>query len=161
MRYDNEPNGVFMYSLVIGFIIINAAHIIPLTTNNLFWDYVILLIVTIVIAYFVAELYISSLFRKILNKLHIPYTVKKYIWYDLEGKKDTFVLVKYYDRKIAYYGRLGLYEEYQRFPQIMLKDYEVLKLENSYHNGITIEDYNNTGRMILLDTSKADSIEFI
>lgn len=157
MRDDNEPNGIFMYSLVIGFLIISMAHIIPITTNNILIDYIILFFVIVVLAYIFAKVYISNIFYKVLSKLHIPYTVNRYIWYDLEEKDATYVIVKYNDKNIAYYGQLSYYEEYQRFPQITLVNYEIYTIEP----WVKIEDYTDKNRKVLLDTAKVDSIEFV
>lgn len=136
-----------MYSLVIGFLIINIAYMAGVTTNVFLLDYIILFLITVVLAYVLAKIYISNIFYKLLTKLHIPYTVNKYIWYDLESKTSTYVLVKYYDKNIAYYGQLSYYEEYQRFPQITLVNYEVYTLDS----WVKKRDYTDKNRRILLD----------
>ncbi len=161
MRYENEPNGVVMYSLVIGWIIIQLYNSLPFKPSNKLIGYLILLLVVIVLSFAAGKLYLSDFVSGLLKRLHIPYTINRYIWYDLEGKEDTFVTIKFYDQKIAYYGRLGIYEEYQRFPQITLVDYQVWELTDVYGNEIMRKDYYNSGQRIMLDTSKADAIEFV
>lgn len=153
---QTDTNGIFMSSLVTGFVILNAAYLIPLTTGNVLFDYILIALSTAIAAYALAMMYTSKTFLRILEKLHIKFTVNKYLWYDLEDEESTFVIVKYFNKNIAYYGQLSYYEEYQRFPQITLINYDIYtitpwnKIEKSMVN-----------QRVLLDTSKADSVEFV
>lgn len=154
---QTDTNGIFMSSLVTGFIIINISYMLPITTGNILFDYILIAVSSIISAYIFAIIYISKTFSRILEKLHIKFTINKYLWYDLEDKDCTFVIVKYNDKNKAYYGQLSYYEEYQRFPQITLINYEVYTIEPWNK----VEDYSNKNRRILLDTAKADSVEFV
>ena len=150
-----------MYSLVMGYAIINIAHIIPITTHIQILDYMLLLLVVVVCSYLVGKGYTSGIFRQILGILKIPYSVNKYIWYDLEGKQNTCVELRDYRNKLVYYGKLYIYEEYQRFPQITLTDCEIRKIENPWDDGVVVKDYSKTNSIVMLDTSKMDYIEIV
>lgn len=155
---NSEPKAMFLWSLVLGFVILNTAYIIPITTSILWLDYLFIGIVTLLCGYLLGRFTDSQLYVHLLRRVKIFYTPNKYLWYDTVDKKgDTWIVIKYLDKNIAYKGVLSCYEEQQRFPQIMLTRYKVYSVDKWKE----IKDCSEDNRVIMLDTSKADSIEFL
>lgn len=158
-----DINSILLY-LIVGFILKNACSIVPFRTSIHALNIVIFLGVCVLLGYIIGLLYESKFFKAIIHLFRIRSTPQKSIWGDITHKEESlWVLIGYKDLDLKYYGILRYYEGAQRIPQIALYGYTKGGFEEdlSQHNSENPNDHTgNMNEFVLLDTSKADFIEF-
>lgn len=96
--------------------------------------------------------------RFVCRKLNIRTTVNEFIWRDIEDEKYG-IWVRAVSKSCDFdiFGRLVLIEEFQRFPMIVVDEYEYTKIDET-----PVEDFSKDDcRRILIDTSKCDTVRLI
>lgn len=147
--------------LIVGFTIKSICKTIPFRTKISSVNIVGYICICILSGYLIGLLYNSSFFQIFLSKLKIRTSTKSQIWKVITDHEESlWVTVGYKELDLKYYGFLRCYDGDEKYPQIALYGYS----KGSYDQDLKknpSEDY--TGKMskfVLLDTSKADIIEF-
>lgn len=152
----------FLLDLIVGFILKNICVVVPFRTSLHALNIVIFICACVFGGYLIGLLYQSTLFNSCLIKLGIRSTPRLSIWTTITRNEESlWVRIGYKNLDIKYFGILQYCEEMQRYPQIALYGYTkgtyTQDLENEY-----LEDYTgDMAKFVLLDTSKADYIEFV
>lgn len=157
-KNPTEFEHMFFKSLIIGFVLKNIVCIIPIRTGNYYLNIAGFLAICIFVAYSFGKIYISDSFRSILKVFGVSRTIHPYIWNDIEDQhKSLWVKVTFKVQNEQYLGILTTTEDFQRMPLIVLTRYTKSNL-----SGEIIADYtNDKTRRIVLDSSKADTVELI
>lgn len=148
---------IIIKSLLAGYILNNLYKSIPYTyQSNVYLNTTLYLIVCLVLGYLTAIFCRSNFFKKLCRFLKIRRTVNEFIWSDIEDKKyGLWVRAVNHEIGIDYLGQLCLYEEFQRYPIIVLERYQ--KLDG---DGNVLEDYSaRPNEKIIIDTSKCNHLE--
>ena len=146
---------VLLESLIIGYVYCTLMYMIPISINT-YIDNICIISTTIIVAYILGIINRSKYKIIILDFLHIPDTGNEYLWDDLLDNNYSMRACVQYDEKI-YTGYVHDIENYNNSPHIVLCLYTVMN--NKYK---IVEDYsNNTQEVVVLDTSKAQSVRII
>lgn len=108
-----------------------------------------------VVGYFVN----SKFCRNILKKMHINRSANENIWHDIidVDKKTMWIRAVNMERDQVIVGILVMVEEFERFPQLLLQQYQVFDLE-----GNLIEDYTGSAnRQVLIKTDNLERIDIV
>lgn len=143
-------------SLFVGFILKNGFALIPFSINQTA-DIIGMTIFTFIFAVIFAKLYSSTKIDDLFRKIGVYRTRNKYIWRDIEDTKNaTKIKVINPDTKEAYSGVLKYYEEYERHPQIVLKNFQYWENEKDEKPKY---DYSKEPHYVpLIDTEKFSKI---
>ena len=148
---------VFIKSVVCGTIL---EYTIGFFTNMLYkpWNYILIIFVTVFLAFISAKLINSNLFRQIFKKLGITRTFNRNIWQDLMDKEHSlWADVRSKKLQRHYFGQIVLVEEFERYPRIVLSRYTIY----DKHNNI-IEDYDkDPTQRIVIETTLYDDIRLV
>lgn len=152
----------FLVDLIVGFILKNICLVVPFRTSLHALNIVIFICVCILGGYLFGLLYQSALFNSCLTKLRIRSTPSLSIWTTITKHEESlWVRIGYKNLDLKYFGILQYCEEMQRYPQIALYGYT----KGMYTQDLVddfLEDYTgDMTKFVLLDTSKADYIEFV
>ncbi|MGX8699799.1 hypothetical protein [Caproiciproducens sp.] len=159
VKEQNDFKNLFLKSLVVGFILVSTWQHDIVAASEIHINLFLFLPYCCVLAFVVAQFYVSEIFSKIRKKLHIRRTVNESIWNDIQDKSETlWVRVINYKNDIEYLGILAMIEDFQRNPIIVLTRYT----ERNFSTREEIHDYtNDPTRRVLIDTAKYDRIELI
>ena len=122
------------------------------------WNYILIIFVTVFLAFISAKLINSNLFRQIFKKLGITRTFNRNIWQDLMDKEHSlWADVRSKKLQRHYFGQIVLVEEFERYPRIVLSRYTIY----DKHNNI-IEDYDkDPTQRIVIETTLYDDIRLV
>lgn len=101
----------------------------------------------------------SKLCKKILKKLHVNRSINENIWHDIMDidKRTMWIRAVSKEREQVIVGILVMVEEFQRFPQLLLQQYQIFDLE-----GNLVEDYiANANQQILIRTEDFENIDIV
>lgn len=152
---DKNTEHILMSSLVIGYIYCKLINLIPIYTCQ--GIYVLGMIVSsILLGYLFGRLAQNKYIISILDFLKIRQTGNDYYWNDLLDKSKS-MKAKIIINNNIYEGMIHYIESKSNSPNIILSSYTVKNLSN-----IVIEDKrSDNNKIIILNTSKADSVEII
>lgn len=154
-----DINGIFCSSLAIGFIIKAILCAIVKIRFSYYINIVGLLVFSIILGAAFGYFINSKLCNRILKKLHVNRSVNESIWHDIMDidKKTMWIRAVSREREQVIVGILVMVEEFERFPQLLLQQYQVFDLE-----GDLIEDYTaNANQQILIKTEDFESIDIV
>lgn len=159
---SNDFQHIFFKSLIIGFILVNVMSTLPFTSNNIYLYALILVMITVILSYIMAQIYCSTVFKNICKFIKVRRTVNPYIWNDIEDKKQTlWIRIGFKELNLKYVGILACVEDFQRQPLIVLTRYSKCGFLEDENGETSIDFTNDPKQRIVLDTSKADYIEFV
>ncbi len=147
-----------MESLVVGYIILHIARMIPFSISYEV-DMVGIALCSVVMAYLLGLLATGNRRIPLLDKLHIMETGNLYLWDDLMDNTGKPMRIKVEYDSITYDGMLHLFESYSNTPLIALVAYHIIKYDNNRNRIDEINYQHDATKVIVLDTSKANSVE--
>lgn len=154
-----DINGIFCSSLAIGFVLKAILCTIVKIRFSYYVNIVGLLAFSIILGVALGYFINSKLCNRILKKLHVNRSVNQNIWHDIMDidKKTMWIRAVSREREQVIVGILVMVEEFERFPQLLLQQYQVFDLE-----GDLIEDYTaNANQQILIKTEDFESIDIV
>ena len=153
-----DVKSIFLVSLTVGFILKACLCAVVKVRINYYVNIIGFLAFSMTLAMILGFLFKSKLCRNILRKFNINRSVNNNILYDIiDNKKSMWILIRNWKKNQMILGILVSVEEFQREPQIVLQQYQVLDLE-----GRVLKDYmGKPERHILIKTQKFDSIDII
>lgn len=159
-RRVTDLQSIMLY-MIVGFVLNNICATVPFRTSKQTVNIVIYICVCIFVAYIIGILYMSKPFQWCLRKLKIRNSAKSSIWSAITNHEESlWVLVGYKSLDIKYYGILGGFDSGETHPQIALYGYSKGGFNQDLKKSPS-EDYTgDLSKFVLLDTSKADIIEF-
>ena len=114
-----------------------------------------MLLFSVISAYISGKFFRSNIFSWILDKLNIYDTGNKYLWDDIMGKEPIKAIIEYKSK--IYEGYVHLFESYNNSPQVVLGAYIIYDFQHKI-----LEDHRNDNHsVVILDSSKAESIQII
>lgn len=143
---------LLLESLVSGYVYCQLLFLVPIRFNH-YVNIIGAVIGSIVLAYLLGRLYISTFTLKTMRALKLYDTGNTYMWDDLMDKEYAIKVIVEYDDRI-YNGFLNSYESYSNSPHLALCLYTVSDL-----HGKIIEDHtDDTRQVIVLDSSTAKNV---
>lgn len=143
---------LLLESLVSGYVYCQLLFLVPIRFNH-YVNIIGAVIGSIVLAYLLGRLYISTFTLKTMRALKLYDTGNTYMWDDLMDKEYAIKVIVEYDDRI-YNGFLNSYESYSNSPHLALCLYAVSDL-----HGKIIEDHtDDTRQVIVLDSSTAKNV---
>lgn len=155
----NDIQGVFIISLVVGFILKTVVCAVIPVRFGFYVNTVGFLIICAFLGGIAGYTVESSWFRKILTKLRISRSVHENIWHDIIDVEGNTMWIRAVSREKeqVIIGILVLVEEFQRYPLLVLQQYRVYDLE-----GKLIEDYiQNANHQIIIKSEYYDTIDVV
>lgn len=149
-----DINGIIILSLVVGYTL-NAVLSAFIIVEDFVAVYFLFSAIIGVIAGF---LFRSRILNIILKKLHINRTINMNIWHDIVDSKNP-MWIRAVNRGEGYIilGILVLVEEFERYPQIVLQQYEVFDI----NSGDLYDHKEDARRQIVIKTENFDEIEIV
>lgn len=141
-------------SFIIGYLYNLFIKIIPISIS-LEIDRCGIVISSIIISYIISMMYSNGIFNRLLEKLSIRRTSNEIIWTDLLDKEYAMQITIVMNNQ-KYIGYMGITEEYNQKPMMSLYCYKIVSTET---NEIISDNSKQPNKIIVLDTSKAESIE--
>ena len=139
-------------SLTTGFVL-KRIYDIPDININIYIDTIIMLIISALMALFLA--YFINRFH-LLKNIGLHQNANNYIWNDIIGKKAIFAQLTDYDNNITYYGKILSIEANNKHPQIILSGYQ------QFFNNDLINNFEDSPeQLVILDTSHYKDIQII
>lgn len=153
-----DINGIFCASLAIGFVI--KAILCTLKIRFSYYVNIVgLLAFSVLLGALLGYFINSKLCKKILKKLHVNRSINENIWHDIMDidKRTMWIRAVSKEREQVIVGILVMVEEFQRFPQLLLQQYQIFDLE-----GNLVEDYiANANQEILIRTEDFENIDIV
>jgi len=153
-----DINGIFCASLAIGFVI--KAILCTLKIRFSYHVNIVgLLAFSVLLGALLGYFINSKLCKKILKKLHVNRSINENIWHDIMDidKRTMWIRAVSKERERVIVGILVMVEEFQRFPQLLLQQYQIFDLE-----GNLVEDYiANANQQILIRTEDFENIDIV
>lgn len=142
-------------SLLVGFVLKHCYMLIPFSVNYVV-DIIGMIITTVFLAGIMSKLYSSRKVDNVLRYIGVHRTRNKYIWKDIEDPDYIMVAdVINPDTKEAYHGVVIYYEEFERYPQIVLNHYQYWE---NWHDNLTMDFSNDPSKVVLVDTTRFSRI---
>lgn len=155
---SSDVEHILVESLVVGYIILHIARMIPFSISYEV-DMAGIALFSVVIAYLLGLLATGNCRIPLLDKLHIMETGNLYLWDDLMDNTGKPIRIKVEYDSATYDGMLHLFESYSSAPHIVLVAYHVIKYDDNYNRIDEINYQHDATKVIVLDTSKANSVE--
>ncbi len=155
---SSDVEHILVESLVVGYIILHIARMIPFSISYEV-DMVGIALCSVVMAYLLGLLATGNRRIPLLDKLHIMETGNLYLWDDLMDNTGKPMRIKVEYDSITYDGMLHLFESYSNTPLIALVAYHIIKYDNNRNRIDEINYQHDATKVIVLDTSKANSVE--
>lgn len=155
----NDVRGIFVISLVIGFVLKTVVCAVIPIRFGFYVNTVGFLILCACLGGVVGYTVESSWFRKILTKLRISRSVHENIWHDIIDVEGNAMWIRAVSREKeqVIIGILVLAEEFQRHPLLVLQQYRVYNLE-----GEIVEDYiEDANHQIIIKSEDYDTIDVV
>ena len=151
--------------LIVGFVLKNVGSAIPFRTKNHAMDISLFLAGCVILGYLLGLLYQQDFVRKALHGLKIRNTLQKNVWHSITlNEKTLWACIGYKQADLKYYGILRFYDDNQQYPFVALYGYSKGTYNQDVKNPHAPCLERHTGNLnesVLLDTSKADYIEFV
>lgn len=154
-----DIDGVFVISLVVGFILKSLLCAIVRVRFSFYVNIVGFLIFCAILGCIVGYIVENKYFRQLLLKTRINRSVHENIWHDIMDvdKKTMWIRAVSNEKNQVIIGILVLVEEFQRYPILLLQQYQMYDLE-----GNLIEDYlEHANRQILIKSEYYDTIDVV
>ncbi|MDY3792735.1 MAG: hypothetical protein SOZ56_09705 [Oscillospiraceae bacterium] len=150
IKNSDEYEHIIWESLLWGFVLYKCFSAIPFSINKTI-DSLGMTVSTIILSTVCAKIYSNRFIDTMLRKLGIYRTRHKYIWQDLEDKENvTYINVINPETNEAYYGALKYYEDFERYPQIVLQYYKYW--EDWHIKQPTLDFSNQPEYVVMVDT---------
>lgn len=155
----DDINGVFCVSLSIGF----ALKAILCAAVKIRFSYYVnivgFLAFSAVLGCVVGRVLDCKWLKKILKKMQIHRSINENLWHDIIDidKKTMWIRAVSWERNQVIVGILVMVEEFQRYPQLVLQQYQIFDLE-----GKLTEDYiERPNQHILIRSENFDTIDIV
>ena len=151
--------------LIFGFVLKNIGAIVPYRTKSPAIDVCLFLGGCAILGYLLGLLYQQVFVRRVLHFLRIRNTLQKNVWHSITlNEKTLWACIGYKQADLKYYGILRFYDDDQQYPLVALYGYSKGTYNQDVknpHSSCLERHTGNLGEFVLLDTSKADYIEFV
>lgn len=152
----------FLKSIVAGYFLNTIYSLLPLSVAQGFAYHLRFILFSIIVAYILAQVTSSRIFKRLLRSIKINRHIERNIWCSISDKNyPLWADVYFRENNVCYQGMVVCFEDTSATPQIVLARFRKYRIVNGRisENDILVDYSSKYQHRVLLNTALADSIE--